>query len=248
MTGFARRSLLVTAGILAVLAGLVATFPAHLALAWFAPPEVRAWGVEGTVWRGRAAEVFLQERSLGALAWHARPARLIRLQPTWALELRRQDGYARAQAAFSLTGRRQTITDLDASLSLASLPPAIVPIGVAGQVRMSLQRLVLEQGWPVAIAGRASVADLELPGVIMALGPFEFRFPEQSGSPLAEIRSQGGPLDVDGRVELPARGQWHLRADLAPGEDPPQELVDGLVFVGEDLGDGRRRLILSSEP
>jgi general secretion pathway protein N len=248
MTSTVHRSLLVTAGVVAVLFGLVATFPARLALAWFAPPQLRAWGVEGTVWQGRAAEFVLGDRSLGALSWNARPARLLMLDPTWDLELRQQDGYARARVSFSPTGRRQTLTDLDASMELSTLPPAVVPIGVAGQARLSLQRLVIERGWPLEISGRATVSELELPGVILALGPFEFLFPERSDRPLAEIRSQGGPLEVDGRVELPARGQWHFRADLAPGENPPRELVEGLAFVGEDLGDGRRRLILSSEP
>lgn len=247
MTLPVRRSLLVTAGVVAVLVGLVATFPARLALAWFAPPQLRAWGVEGTVWQGRAAEFVLEERSLGALFWNARPVRLLMLDPTWDLELRQQDGYARARVSFSPAGRRQTFTDLDASLELSALPPAVVPIGVAGQARLSLERLVIERGWPLEISGRATVSELELPGVVVILGPFEFLFPERSEIPLAEIRSQGGPLDVDGRIELPARGQWNFDAYLALGENPPRELVEGLPFVGQDEGDGRRRLEMSSD-
>jgi hypothetical protein len=248
MTLAARRSVLVTAGVIALLIGLVATFPARLALSWFAPPEVRAWGVDGTVWRGRAAELAVDAHGLGALSWHARPLRMLLLQPTWDFELRRQDGYARGRLGLSLFRDRQTISDLDASLSLETLPPAVVPIGVAGQVRVALQRLEIAQGWPVAIAGRAAVANLDLPGVILTLGPFEFLFPGQAGPPLTEIRSLGGPLELDGRVELPARGRWLFDAQLGPGENPPQELIDGLVFVGEDIGGGRRRLVLSSEP
>lgn len=243
-----RRSVLATAGLVAVLAGLVATFPARLALHWFAPAAVGAWGVEGTVWRGRAAEISLAGESLGALSWDAHPTRLLLLQPAWDLELRRQDGYARGRLDLSLLGNRQTVTDLDASLSLASMPRAIVPDGVAGELRIALQRLEISQGWATAISGRASVTNLDLPGVILTLGPFEFSFPEQPGPPTGDIRSLGGPLAVDGRIELPERNQWRFSADLAPGENPPKALVDGLAFVGEDLGDGRRRLVLSSEP
>jgi hypothetical protein len=247
MTFFPRPSLLLAAGLLVLLVGLVANFPARLALAWFAPPEVSAWGVDGTVWRGRAAEFALDHRSLGALGWNARPRSFLGLRPAWAFELRRADGYARGQVALSPFSNRQTITDLDASLALDTLPPAIMPAGVAGQVRASLQRLELADGWPVAIAGRAAVSALDLPGVILTLGPFEFLFPAGSGPPVAEIRSLGGPLALDGRIELPARGEWHFTAELAPGENPPRELVEGLAFVGEDLGGGRRRLVLSSE-
>lgn len=244
----ARHALLVAAGIVALLVGLVATFPARLALAWFAPPQLSAWGIDGTVWRGRAAEIIIDGRVLGTLAWSARPARFAVLQPTWDLDLRRPDGFATARVGLSLFGASQTITNLDAALSLATLPPVIVPNGVSGEVSLSLPRLVLRNGWPAEIAGRAAVADLKLPGVIMALGPFEFLFPAESPTPLAEIRSLGGPLSVDGRIELPERGRWQFAADLAPGENPPRELVDGLAFVGEDLGGGRRRLVMSSEP
>lgn len=248
MTYKGRWSLLVAAGAIAVLAGLVASFPANLALAWFAPPELRAWGVDGTVWRGHATELALEGRSLGAASWHARPARMLLLQPTWDLEIRRPDGHARTRLELSLFRDRQKFTDLDASLALETLPPAIVPVGVAGDVQISLQKLELVRGWPTLIVGRAHVANLDLPGVILTLGPFDFSFPDQAGPPAAEIRSRGGPLDLDGRVELPDRGRWHFDAELAPGENPPQELVDGLAFIGEDLGGGRRRLVLSSEP
>lgn len=243
-----RAALLVAAGVVALLVGLVASFPARLALAWFAPPQVRAWGVDGTLWQGRAAEIVVEGRVLGALAWRARPARFVALQPTWDLDLRRADGFATGRVGLSLFGARQTITNFDAALSLANLPPVIVPNGVSGQASLSLARLELRDGWPTTIVGRAAVADLKLPGVIMALGPFEFLFPEQSATPLAQIRSLGGPLAVDGRIELPERDRWRFSAELAPGENPPRELVDGLAFVGEDLGGGRRRLELSSEP
>lgn len=243
-----RRWVLVAAGVLALLAGLVANFPARLALAWFAPPDVRVWGVEGSIWSGRAAELVIQQSGMGALSWQGRPARLLALQPAWDLDLRRPDGYVRGHAAFALFADRQIINDLEASLALETLPPAIVPKGMSGQVRASLQRLELSGGWPASVAGRAAVAELKLPGVIMPLGPFSFHFPDQPGTPVGEVVSTGGPLEVDGRIELPARGQWNFSAELAPGENPPKELVDGLAFVGEDLGGGRRRLVMSSHP
>lgn len=240
--------MLAAAGIIAAVIGLAATFPARLALGWFSPPQLAAWGVSGTLWEGRAAELVLDGYSLGSLSWDARPLRLMALQPTWDLNLRRGDGFAEARVGLSLLGNSQHIRDLDAALELATLPPAIVPVGVGGQARVSLQRLELEDGWPTRLSGRAVVNQLELPGVVLALGPFEFQFPDQPGPPEGEVRSLGGPLSVDGTVGLPARGQWTLSVELAPGENAPREVVEGLAFVGEDLGGGRRRLLLSSEP
>lgn len=242
-----RRPMLVAAGLLALLVSLVAHLPARLVLAWFAPPSVSAWGTTGTVWNGQVSELALQGRSLGTLRWEARPARFLALRPTWDIELRRPDGYVRGRVGASLSGRSQYFDDLEASLELGTLPPAIVPIGVTGHLRLSAQQLYLVKGWPQAVVGRAAVSELKLPGVIMPLGPFSFHFPEQT-PPVGTISSTGGPLSVDGRIELPDAGRWLFSADLAPGENPPRELVDGLRFVGEDLGDGRRRLVLSSDP
>jgi hypothetical protein len=246
MTSRQFRASLVAAGAVALLVGLVATFPARLAIAWFAPAEISAWGVSGTVWRGRSADLAVQGRSLGVLSWRARPARMLLLQPTWDLDLATPGGYLRGRFGSSLFGRRHRVTDLEASLSLGNLPPAVVPVGVAGELRASLQRLELLRGWPTTIIGRAAVTQLQLPGVIMPLGPFSFNFTDGTGHPSGEIVSTGGPLLVDGRVELPAPGEWHFDAEIAPGENPPRELVEGLAFVGEDIGGGRRRVVFSS--
>jgi hypothetical protein len=248
MTRMSRRTALVSAGLLALVLGLVVHFPARLALGWFAPPRVHAWGVDGTIWRGSVAEVALPDGSLGTLSWRARPGGLFIGRPTWDLDLRRPDGRANARVSFSLFSDRQRVTNLEATLALGTLPPSVVPTGVAGQLQASLERLELHRGWPTAIVGRALVADLDLPGVILTLGPFRFEFSEQAGQPVAAITATEGPLLVDGRVELPARGQWQFDAVLQPGPDAPRELIDGLAFVGEDLGGGRRQLTLSSEP
>ena len=246
---FSRRYLpLAVAGLLAALMGIVASFPARVALAWFAPPGIVAWGVDGTIWQGRAAGVLVRGHGLGSLSWEARPWNMLALRPTWDLQLRRQDGFATGRVGASLLSGRQQLRDFEAALELGSLPPGLLPTGTAGQARISVQRLELADGWPAAVTGRAAVNQLELPGVILALGPFEFLFPETDGPPVGQITSLGGPLEVAGRIELPAPGQWHFSAELAPGENPPRELVDGLRFVGEDLGNGRRRLEMSSAP
>jgi hypothetical protein len=246
MTARQFRATLVAAGVVALLVGLVATFPARLAITWFAPPEVSAWGVSGTIWRGRSADLAVQDLSLGVLSWRARPVRMLLLQPTWDLDLATPGGYLRGRFGSSLFGRRHWVTDLEASLSLGNLPPAVVPAGVAGELRASVQRLELLRGWPTTIIGRAAVTQLQLPGVIMPLGPFSFNFTDGAGHPSGEVVSTGGPLLVDGRVDLPGRGEWHFDAVVAPGDNPPRELVEGLTFVGEDVGGGRRRLVLSS--
>lgn len=248
MTSRRRIVLLAVAGLLAALIGAVATFPARLAATWLAPAAIKPWGVEGSIWSGRAAGVVMQGQELGALTWDAGALSVLTLRPAWDFGLRRADGFAEGRVQVSLLGGRVGLDDFRAALELGTLPRLLVPQGTAGQARVELEELVLRDGWPETVVGWATVNQLELPGVILPLGPFEFRFEPQEGPPLGRIASLGGPLAVDGRIELPAPRQWRFSAELAPGEDPPRELVDGLKFVGEDLGNGRRRLELGSEP
>ena len=243
-----RRFLLAVAGILAALVAAVVHFPARVAAAWFAPPAIQGWGIEGSIWSGRAAGIVIQGHELGSLSWDARPWAALVLQPAWDFQLRRPDGFATGRVQVSPLGGRLGLEDFQAALELGTLPRMVVPEGTSGQARVELQQLELREGWPVTVVGRATVAELDLPGVILALGPFEFLFEPHDGPPVGQVVSLGGPLAVDGSIELPAPGEWRFRAELAPGENPPRELIDGLRFVGEDLGNGRRLLEMRGEP
>jgi hypothetical protein len=241
----AARVLLAAAGLVAFAVGLVANFPATLALAWFAPDEVRAWGVEGSVWAGRAASIAAGPVSLGQTRWGARLPAFLVLRPTWGVEADRGDGFLNGTVSIALFSDRQRFRDLEAALDLDSLPPSLSPDGTSGQLSLQFTELVLADGWPAIATGRAGLARLHLPGVQFELGPFEIVFPENDGFPVAAVRSLGGPLSVDGQLALPGPERWSLDLVLAPGEDAPRDLVQGLQFVGEEIPGGRRRLVLS---
>ena len=237
-----RRLLLVLAGLFAFVAGLVATFPARVALDAFAPGAVRAWGVEGTLWRGKAAAVAVGRAGIGGVEWRLSPWSLLLLRPAADLHVRRPDGFASARVSVSLFGNALRVADLEAAAKLDSLPGTVVPNGTSGDVSARFAELVVRDGWPARAEGRAAVADLKLPGVKFPLGPLEFVFAGDAPVPVAEVRSLGGPLAVEGTLTLPGPGQWSLDALLGPGENPPRELVEGLAYVGEAADGGRRRV------
>lgn len=241
----AARIVLALAGLLAFVVGLVANFPATLALAWFAPDELRAWGVAGSIWDGRAASIAAGPVSLGQTRWQARMSAFLVLRPTWHIEADRGDGFLNGTVSVSLLADRQRFRDLEAALDLDSLPPALSPDGTSGQLSLQFAELVLADGWPARATGRAGLAQLHLPGVQFELGPFEIVFPENDDFPVAAVRSLGGPLSVEGQLALPGPERWSLDLVLAPGEGAPRELAQGLQFVGEEIPGGRRRLVLT---
>src|SRR5690606_26175100 len=57
-------------GLGAYIAFALSTFPAAAAYRWFAPPELRLAGVEGTVWSGRAALASAGDFPMRDLRWN----------------------------------------------------------------------------------------------------------------------------------------------------------------------------------
>lgn len=59
-------------GVGAYIAFTVATFPAGVALRWFAPPDIVFGGVGGTLWSGSAATCSVEGFTVESLRWRDR--------------------------------------------------------------------------------------------------------------------------------------------------------------------------------
>jgi hypothetical protein len=237
-----RRTLLVLTGLVVFVVALVATLPARVVLDAFAPPAVRAWGVEGSLWSGRAAAVAVGDAGIGGIEWELSPASLLALRVAADVRIRRLDGFLDAHVSAPLLGGPVRLTGIEAATRLETLPRSLVPDGTGGQMTARLDELTLADGWPTRIVGRIAFDALDLPGVRYAVGPLEFVFPPDRDPPLADARSLGGPLSVEGTFGLPGPRRWFIDALLGPGENAPRDLVDGLKYVGEEAPDGRRHV------
>ena len=234
--------LLALTGLVVFVLGLVATLPARVVLDAFAPPAVRAWGVEGSIWSGRAAALAVGETGIGGIEWELSPASLLALRLAADVRIRRIDGFLDAHVSAPLLGGAVRLTGVEAAARLETLPRSVVPEGTAGQLSARLEEVTLDEGWPTRVVGRIAFDTLELPGVRYAIGPLEFVFPPDRDPPLADARSLGGPLASEGTFGLPGPRRWFIDALLGPGENAPRELVEGLKYVGEAAPDGRRHV------
>jgi len=234
--------LLALTGLVVFVVGLVATLPARVVVSAFAPPAVRAWGVEGSIWSGRAAALAIGEAGVGGIEWEISPASLLALRLSADVRIRRLDGFLDAHVSVPLLGGPVRLTGLEAAARLETLPRSVVPQGTAGQLAARLEEMILDEGWPTRVVGRIAFDTLDLPGVRYTLGPLEFVFPPDRDPPLADARSLGGPLSVEGTFGLPGPNRWFIDAFLGPGENAPRDLIDGLKYVGEEAPDGRRHV------
>lgn len=228
-------------------AAALALFPAGTAYRWFAPAELNAVGIEGSVWRGRAALASINGFGVYDLEWSISPWSLFAGRLRARVQARQPDGFVNAEISAGFSSIQ--VLDMQATTSLATISQ-LVPVGdVQGLISAQLAELELEQGWPVRAVGQVRIANLETP-LLMPNGPSDLiplgNYIVQlvdSGAP--EIRGtfedQGGPVDVQGSFTLSSDRTYELSGLVAPRPDAPQEIVQAMVFLAPADDDSGRR-------
>jgi hypothetical protein len=240
-------------GVGAYLAFLIVSFPAATAFRWLVPPEVKASGIEGTLWSGRAAAASVAEFPLQELRWRASPWPLFVGRLSADVEARLADGFVRAHVSASPS--RVRLSDARFAVSLPALQ-ALFPLGgTRGQATASLSTVELTDGWPTAVLGELRLAKLEVPPMIrggaaqlIPLGDYLVRFEPPGGEPrvAASFNDTGGPLEVSGTLGLARNRAYTIDAFVTPRADASPELVQGLAIMTQDPdSSGRRRFMLS---
>lgn len=239
-------------GIGAYIAFTLATFPAGVALRWFAPPGVTFAGVAGTLWSGSAATCTVQGFTVQALRWRLRPASLLLGRVAANVDARIPDGFVRGDVIASASSVR--FSDLTGATSLPALQSVLPVRGLRGQASVALESLVLENGWPAVAVGQIKLGKLEsLPlipdgqGAYVPLGDYTVTLVEApEGELAATFVDNGGPLEVQGTAKLDDRRNYSIDALVEPRAGAPEMLVKGLdIMAAEPDAEGRRRLNLT---
>ena len=237
-------------GIGAYIAFTLATFPAGVALRWFAPPNVKFAGVAGTVWSGSAATCSVDAFTVQALRWRLRPTPLFLGRVSANVDAKIPDGFVRGDVTASASSVR--LSDFTGATALPALAGVLPPVlrGTRGQASVALESLVVEDGWPTAITGELKLAGLEtVPlisdgrGSLVALGKYTATFvPAPEGQIAAKIVDNGGPLEVSGTIGLDTHRAYTIDALVKPRADASEMLVQGLkVMTAEPDAEGRYR-------
>ena len=226
------RSRLVIIGLVTLLIGLVAMFPARVAYHWASPPGVAIAGIEGTVWRGRALEGEVAGMYLRDIGWRMRPLSLFRGQLAYAVEAEAASGFAAANVGLGVGGRA-TLEDLKASLTLQSLQQFVNMPGLDGAVNLQFERLEFKDGVPVAANGVLEVANLIAPIVHRStLGGFRAEFFTQDTGIVASVEDADAVVDLAGSFSLAADRTYQFIGQVAPTDDTPAKLREQMRFLG----------------
>ncbi len=241
-----RQRLLYSLFFLAVfLIALLAKLPAALVLSWAGPLPggVSLYGVGGTIWDGRAEQVTAAGESLGALQWRLSPWSLPLGRADLVFRLNRDNEYLLGELRWSGMAMWH-LSGLDGELQLARLWPrlkrqvpqlAALPIQVEGRLRFFLDELALDDDGPRAHGrinwlGAAAGAPEPLP-----LGDLSLQLNGREGT----FADAGGPLSLQGTLELNGEGGYAVEMKLAARDSAAPMLGQALAFLGAPDALGR---------
>jgi general secretion pathway protein N len=236
---------LLALGIGAFLLLALLTLPASVVLSFFRPSGVTLGGVSGTLWNGRAQAVRSGTLHLGSVEWNLDVLRLFTGKLGADVKVTRTDGFAQGSIA-AAPGGRIMLRGFNASLPLGALPANVVRGGWTGTVNLKLGQLTLENSWPVAMAGTVEVSDLVGPANRpAALGSYKVVFPAEgagtAGALTGALTDTGGPLAVNGTVELRNDRNYLVSGLIATRPGAPGDMTRTLEILGEPDAQGRRQ-------
>ncbi|MEX2496267.1 MAG: type II secretion system protein N [Woeseia sp.] len=237
---------LIVAGAAALLVGLVVGFPASLAYQQFAPPGLALSGLSGTIWKGQAAQGSAWGLYLENLSWQFHPLSLITLEPGYRIAAAPIAGFLECDVAATLGGVR--ISNLAAAIPIASLQSLLPVNGVEGDLSLQFDKLVLDQGFPVAADGTLAVAGLTIPALsATALGDFRAFLRSTNNQVTGDVEDVSGVLDVTGEITLLPDRSYRLVGRIAAEPEAPEALQQQLRFLGSPDDQGRREFRLEGQ-
>ncbi len=234
---------------LAALLAFAAIVLARLPAAWVVPAAGTAatgcTAVEGSLWSGSCAGLFVQRKPVGDVSWELHPWRLFAGRLAAHVNLSSPAAVGSADAEVG-PGQHLLARNLDADLPLdPKLLPGLPP-GLRGQAHLGLSLVELEHGMLTRLQGRIEVHDLQdHSGHDTPLGSYSLSFAPTAGDPVGQIKDLGGPLAVEGTVKLTRQGGFEVDGTVAPRADAPKDLTDNLRFLGSPDASGRRPFSLS---
>ena len=221
----------ISAGILTFVCGLVALFPATVAVRYFVPEVVSVSGLRGTVWNGSAAAVSIEDVYLRDIEWQLKPLSLFTGKAAYAIEATPASGLFDAEASISLGGTI-VLSKLNAAIPLSYMANAIGVPGLQGNASLTFERIEIVDGFATSADGVLQLANVVVPVIGReSLGGYEAEFFTQSGGISASVKDTDGVVDLAGSLEIAADRSYVFIAQVIGKSTTPQSVLRQLQFL-----------------
>lgn len=236
-----RKRWLILFAILAYAIALVATLPTAQLLRWVDTRPAQLSGVGGSVWRGSARRVKVEETVADDVRWRFLPARVL-----WgeiAFDVRAQYAGGPADGRLSADWRRELhLRDFRYRMDARRLAD-FMPLPIAefsGDIKTDLQLVTLHNGALQSVAGKVSWDQATLTSPFeTVLGNYRVNVRTTERGHRAELRGEGGSLAAEGEVRVQQDGRFNAEITLIPASNAPRELVQQLNFIARRQRNGK---------
>ena len=232
-------------GLAAYLLFLVAQLPAQQVYARLAPRlhlPLQLYQIRGSVWHGEAAVASWGAQRFEHLRWRLRPQALLLGRLEVDLELRKGAGRLQTIIGLSMGGERYLRAGR-VHLPLAEVESLVSrePLGLTGNLEVTLERLTVAAGRILAARGKLSIENAGLaPPLKVKVGNFRVDFETtEDGVIEGIIKDQGGPLQVQGLLRLQQDGRYRLTAELAARDPQRRDIRQALRYLGNPSPAGK---------
>lgn len=207
---------------LIALLGLVATFPAALAVR-FLPAQIQLAGVEGSIWNGRAAALGINGLvAQNKLNWKFDLPALLRGQFAWAVNGEHGGRMSQLRARAGIGGVALENVNLSLPVEpLTQFNPLLTGVRLRGIVQLESARIAPNAN--IDLKGSLRNVGSAMAGELTALGSYAFKAditPQGAGK--VTLSTLNGPLQISGEGSFEAQKKTgKARLLLKPETDLP---------------------------
>lgn len=203
----------------------------------------KLYGLQGSVWSGKAEQISLANYSVNNLQWQLSPWALLTgdLNIDWQFD----DPLGQTSGELRSDGDIIRITVVNADLDMAGLADLFVtlPVRIDGRLRAENVSLTFSTEGITNASGSLSWqhAGISLPSLI-EFGSFTAKLAVKDRVFKANIVDNGGAVELDGLFSLLSEYQYNYELKIAIRDATEPGLVEGLVLLGKPDEAGRVNL------
>lgn len=231
---------LLGAGLIGLLLGAIAQFPAARAVALIDPTGVQLAGVQGTVWNGRAERMAVAGAPpVTAVRWNISPWQLLTASLAGRVEFAVGGGSGQARFRLRPSGDLEiTAGELRTSAAGIARHLPVPLLLVDGDITAVIEQGALRNGRPVGVDARlrwdrAAVRqplDVALGAVTLAV------VPQANGGHRLTLDGREGALAIDGGGDVAADGRYDIEIRIEPTAEAGPGVTDLLAGMAAREG------------
>ncbi len=212
---------------------LIGTAPAHLASRYL-PATVYYQQLEGSVWRGMAANVMVDKLALGDVRWRTNPLPLLWGRVSLKLATQRPELQGKARVSLR-KNQGVTIKGLQLRGDITALSPYLeaYTVNLSGTLSADIDTLDVGEDGIQDIAGTILLNQARLTAPLtLALGDVKAELDHPQEKAELQLSNSGGDLLLKGKIDLDKGWQYQTNLRLEPTARTPADVRNGLQLLG----------------